>query len=245
MWKPQKKAPPPPEMPGLGTATLPLTSKSEHHTPPLPHSTPPFKTSPQSATRMHANLDLSNFHTPPERNLRPIEISPDMHMHDPGMEFIPMTISPHEVMHAATVNYFQSPTQLQDQAGRPCSRAQSFDDFLRLHRFQDRETAAATTAPVLSAPLSTTELPQMPQHHHVNSMEHMQDPPHDGWVQHPYAPSYNSYGAPHGVNNAVTPSLPTQNIDGMSHFPVIDLGEYDQISYNDVSWQQFMNGLEL
>lgn len=234
MWKPEKRAPPPPEMPGLGTARLPLASKMDQAS---PRSSPSLKTSPPSSQVLQPAPDLPPYHTPPGLQLRPVTISPDTHMHDSGIEFIPMAISPHEIMHAATANYFHGPPpQIQDQDARPYSRAQSFDDFLRLHRLQDGEYPTH----VSSAPLTTTNLPQVPHQHQqqpqMSGLEQISEPTHDSWVSYPYAQPFESYG-PQGVNETNT-APPGHN---MSHFPVVG----EDFGYNDLTWQHFMNGLEL
>lgn len=241
MWKPEKKAPPPPEMPGLGTATLPLAGKSEQ-TP--PRTSPPIKTSPSSGPRLPANIDLPAFHSPSELHLRPVTILPDAHMQEQNMDFIPMAISPQEIMNAATANYYHPSTQFQDQTVRPCSRAQSFDDFLRLHRLQDREMPG----PISSAPPVRVELPQQQQQHQMMNYEQISEHRHqESWEQHPYAPSFDSYGEPHNIHENRGQPVPHRKLDGMSHFPVTDQGEYavDAYNYSELTWQHFMNGLEL
>jgi hypothetical protein len=231
LWKPDKKAsPPPPEMPGLGTAMLPLASKSDQ----TPQSSPPTKSSPPSAPGARASIDLPSLHTPPTLQLRPVIVSRDVHMHEPGQGYVSSSISPQEIMHAATSQTFQVPLHFHEQTGRPCSRAQSFDDFLRLHRLQDRDNAA----PILSAPQATTELPQV-QQQPINGHPVL---PQDAWEQNPFLHSFNSYD---NVRNDLQEIMPTNTMDGVAQFGLGDGGEYDPDTYSDLSWQHFMNGLEL
>lgn len=203
---------------------LSLASKSDQ----TPHSSPPTKSSPPSAPG--ASIDLPSLHTPPTLQLRPVIVSRDVHMHEPGQGYVSTSISPQEIMHAATSHTFQVPLHFHEQTGRPCSRAQSFDDFLRLHRLQDRDNAA----PILSAQQATTELPRV-QPQPINDHP---VPAQDTWEQHPFSHSFNSYD---NVSDDLQEIMPTNAMNGVSQFGLSD----DPDAYSDLSWQHFMNGLEL
>lgn len=226
MWKPEQKAPSPTEVPGLGTATLSLASKSSQ----TPNSSPLTKESSSSNSSAQRSIDLP-LQTPPTLQLRPFMPPHDIQMQEPNMECAPMSISPHEIMHAATSNTFEV---LSHETGRPCSRAQSFDDFMRLHRLQDRRA----TAPVLSAPLATTELPQFPEQH-INGAV---NPSYGAWEPNPY---FNAFIPSHDLSHTLREGITTNAMDGIAHFGLNNRGEYDADAYSDLSWQHFMNGLEL
>ncbi|PVG01914.1 hypothetical protein CPB86DRAFT_870615 [Serendipita vermifera] len=149
-WNPEaKKGPPPPEMPGLGTAMLPLANKTQSPSPPKD------KESPQSPNSIGKGPD------PPSRSVK------EAHLRTPSERWtisstesqdFAMPISPQDLIAQQNLNTMASFASHPD-SGRPCSRAQSFDDFLRLHRLQDQ----GMPSQAMSAPTVISSLPQSSQ----------------------------------------------------------------------------------
>jgi hypothetical protein len=263
-------------MPGLGTALLPLAKKHVQGT----HPSPP-KDSPSTGSNSgsQGSFDITQhpyaeFAAVPPQAQQP-ESKPwalDVRMQDSAGNLIPTTMLPQDLMHPTT--YVQPTVPWTSKStlygnghntGRPYSRAQSFDDFLRLHRLQDHGVATLQ-GPALSEPLGTTSLP--PYAHQTYPTEpqavHQNVVPAESQTQE------NLWGTRNFGHGPLFqfPMLPVhpepsdggeRQHDGMMaanwmedvHFSSITMGQeqvdYDPAVYNvqDMSWQMFMDGLGL
>ncbi|KAG8857936.1 hypothetical protein FRB91_010632 [Serendipita sp. 411] len=131
-WKPEDKmSAAPPEMAGLGTAVLPLAGKS---------TTPPrdgveLDTSPQSfqpsvpPSAHFSRRQPSNSWSLEAQQVQPNPVEPMM---------LSTSVSPQEL--APPPHPMNDFTWAAAQTGRQGGRAQSFDDYLRMHKLQESGT---------------------------------------------------------------------------------------------------------
>jgi hypothetical protein len=233
-WNPDaKKGPPPPEMPGLGTAMLPLankTTQSPHPSPPKDSPQSPVSTGKVSEPSMRGIKDTP-LRTPSERWTISSTESQDF----------AMPISPQELIAQQNLNMMSSLVS-NSEAGRPCSRAQSFDDFLRLHRLQEQ----GMPSQAMSAPSVISSLPQSSQQLHPTGIQSVTELVADSWATtenaHPASLQAPFHGESFYYNQVMETSSSSDGFgfESQSQNPV-----YDIMSDNDMSWQMFMNGLGL
>lgn len=257
--------PPPPEMSGLGTARLRLSNKPTHNA----HSLSPNDSS-ASGSEVDSQRNLNNMphscvmqaaipsQVPMENGLCPLNSSMQGSAASLGSE----TVSPQDLMYpAAPSNGSQFPTTsvYGSEDGRPYSRAQSFDDFLRLHRLQDRTMTTLTS----SAPLKTAGLPSYSHSIYSDpqpiaqpdSEMYSQDFPWDSQqfgqshFRFPTFSTSSEFTAGEGINLSTTTQIPCME---EVHFTSVCHGDepmlYDTRAYSsnqDISWQIFMNDLGL
>lgn len=261
-------------MPGLGTAILPLTKKPA----PSTHSSPP-KESPGSTSESQASFDNTQHPYMEVSAATSQSLQADnrlwaLDIRTQESNPMPATISPQDLTHpsAHTHSNIQSASMSSSyghdaNTGRPYSRAQSFDDFLRLHRLQDN-TANAPPGPALSAPSATMSLPpysqqqtyaELPTIHQNDTLvdSQLQGNPwgsrqfgHSPWFQFPmYSTHSESSDSSERRHEAMMPPNGMEEVQFSPTAPDHAHGqvEYDPAAYNasDISWQMFMNNLGL
>ncbi|CAG7847734.1 SubName: Full=Uncharacterized protein {ECO:0000313/EMBL:CCA67892.1} [Serendipita indica DSM 11827] len=218
-WHPDnKKNPPPPEMPGLGAASLPLASKMHSQPQDFDVSNHPGLWEMEVQPSPPSSRGFSGSISPED------QIALQLPIHTPGPS-IPITVD------MARPELSIPPEGIAYQRAQ---RAQSFDDYLRLHRMQDSYMVNTNTQ---SAPPVTTTLPsfsqhpyQMPPTGHAPATTVAAATPWTGHDQHMV------YYDPMSLHQPPPP------LDGSVAFEPHDAGGDH---YNEVSWQLFVNGLGL
>jgi hypothetical protein len=191
-------------------------------------------------------------------------------MQDSAGDLIPTTVSPQEIMHPttqSTIPWMSKPTLYGNEhnSARPYSRAQSFDDFLRLHRLQDNGIATLH-GPALSEPLGTTSLPPYahqtyptePQAVHQNIVPEETQTQENLWGSRNFGhgslfqvPMPSVHPEPSNSSERQHESrMATNGMEDIRFSPTAtgqEQVDYDPAMYNvqDMSWQMFMDGLGL
>ncbi|KAG8876521.1 hypothetical protein FS842_006006 [Serendipita sp. 407] len=228
-WKPEDKmSAAPPEMAGLGTAVLPLAGKS---------TTPPrdgveLDTSPQSfqpsvpPSAHFSRRQPSNSWSLEAQQVQPNPVEPMM---------LSTSVSPQEL--APPPHPMNDFTWAAAQTGRQGGRAQSFDDYLRMHKLQE----SGTLPPIQSAPSMSVALPPY-LHDQFDSQSQMQ---HDG----PRGPVWDAQPRHEPFPPQQIHAYERSNADMGYPEPmgVDPLYEplHSEDHYNDASWKIFMDGLGL
>ena len=223
-------------MPGLGAASLPLSNKQTDSPHPSPPQTQPVGGMPPQPIVTHFDVnnpnglwDMDVQPSPPSSQGFSGSLSPEDQM---TLQPILHSVGPHPF--PVTMDMVQPRLSIPPEgiAYQRAQRAQSFDDYLRLHRLQDPYMVNTSTQ---SAPPVTTTLPNFSQHSY-------QMPPNSHASAAAAAAPWTGHDQHMVYYDPASLHPPPPPLDGPVAFEPHDPGGDH---YNEVSWQMFVNGLGL